>query len=81
MGACCIAVSLGAKFRTAAWRQYRAAMFVGMGLSALLPVAHGLVLFGVEQMDKQISLSWLVLQGYLYILGAIVYVVRYDTSS
>lgn len=56
-------------------------MFVGMGLSALLPVIHGLALFGVEQMDKQISLSWLVLQGYLYILGAIVYAVRNDTYS
>lgn len=50
-------------------------MFVAMGLSALLPVLHGLVLFGVAQMNKQIGLPWLVLQGYLYLSGAVVYAV------
>jgi adiponectin receptor len=51
-------------------------MFVSMGLSAIFPVLHGLKLYGTSQMRKQIGLSWLVLQGGLYILGAGIYAVR-----
>ena len=51
-------------------------MFVGMGISAVFPVLDGLRTFGFEQMQKQIGLSWLVLQGVLYILGAGLYAVR-----
>ena len=50
-------------------------MFVTMGLSAVFPVLHGLKLYGVEQMNKQIGLSWVVAQGFMYILGAAIYAV------
>ena len=50
-------------------------MFIGMGVSAVFPVLDGLRLFGLEQMQKQIGLFWLVLQGMLYILGAGLYAV------
>jgi adiponectin receptor len=50
-------------------------MFVSMGLSAVVPVLHGLRLYGVSQMRKQIGLPWLVLQGVLYVLGAGIYAV------
>ena len=50
-------------------------MFVLMGLSAVFPVLHGLKLYGYNQLNKQIGLSWLVGQGLLYILGAIIYAV------
>ena len=50
-------------------------MFVAMGLSAIVPVIHGVLLFGVAQLQKQIGLSWLVLQGALYITGAGIYAV------
>ena len=48
-----------------------------MGLSAVFPVIHGLKLYGVEQMQSRIGLTWLVLQGFLYILGAGLYAVRH----
>lgn len=51
-------------------------MFVAMGLSAVFPVLHGLRLYGASQMKKQIGLSWLVLQGVLYTLGAGIYAVN-----
>ena len=51
-------------------------MFVAMGLSAVFPVFHGLRVYGVAQLEKQIGLSWLVLQGVLYVLGAVIYAVR-----
>lgn len=50
-------------------------MFVAMGLSAVIPVLHGLKLFGVEKMERQIGLTWLVLQGVLYVFGAFLYAV------
>lgn len=51
-------------------------MFVGMGISAVFPVIDGLRMFGLDQMQKQIGLFWLVLQGALYIFGAGLYAVR-----
>lgn len=51
-------------------------MFVAMGLSAVFPVFHGILLFGLTQMYHQISLFWLFLQGFLYVLGAGIYAVR-----
>ena len=51
-------------------------MFVAMGLSAIFPVFHGLNLYGIGAMNEMIGLSWLVLQGVLYILGAGLYAVR-----
>lgn len=51
-------------------------MFVTMGLSAVFPVLHGLLLYGTQQMNRRIGLPWLVLQGLLYVLGATIYAVR-----
>lgn len=76
IGAGCSIVSLLPRFRTPRWRPFRAGMFVSMGLSAVFPVLHGLQLFGMEQMRRQIGLEWLLLQGFLYILGAGIYAVR-----
>ncbi|EAW09635.1 hemolysin III family protein [Aspergillus clavatus NRRL 1] len=76
IGLGCAAVSVLPQFRTPRWRPFRAAMFVGMGLSAVFPVIHGLRLYGMEQMTRQIGLGWLLLQGFLYILGATIYAAR-----
>lgn len=72
----CVCVSIVPQFRTPRWRPFRAAMFVGMGLSAIFPVLHGLSIFGIDRMRQQIGLSWLLLQGFLYILGAGIYAAR-----
>ena len=50
-------------------------MFVAMGLSAVFPVLHGLKMYGFQQMNKQIGLLWVILQGMLYITGAATYAV------
>lgn len=52
-----------------------------MGLSAIFPVFHGIYLYGIPQLEKQIGLSWLVLQGLLYIVGAGLYVVSTQHTS
>ncbi|KAL9064987.1 MAG: hypothetical protein Q9157_007639 [Trypethelium eluteriae] len=76
IGAGCAVVSINSEFRKPKWRPFRAAMFVGMGLSAIFPVLHGLRLYGVRRLDKTMGLSWVVLQGFLYVLGAGIYAVR-----
>jgi predicted membrane channel-forming protein YqfA (hemolysin III family) len=56
-------------------------MFVAMGLSAVFPVLHGMELYGVEEMRGRIGLIWLVLQGFLYILGAGLYAVSLQSTD
>jgi len=56
-------------------------MFVAMGLSAIFPVLHGLELYGIKQMRDRIGLTWLVLQGFLYILGAGLYAVSFSRQK
>ena len=51
-------------------------MFVGMGLSAVAPVVHGLLKDGLDELRKRMSLGWLVLQGAVYVAGAGVYAAR-----
>ncbi|KIW99347.1 uncharacterized protein Z518_11335 [Rhinocladiella mackenziei CBS 650.93] len=72
----CTVTSILPRFRTPVWRPYRALMFVGMGVSAIFPVFDGLRTVGWKGMENQIGLSWLVLQGALYILGAGLYAAR-----
>lgn len=75
IGAGTLVVVLYHKFRTPEWRPVRALMFVLMGLSAVVPVIHGLQLYGYERLERQMGLSWLVGQGVLYIAGAAIYAV------
>jgi len=69
------------RFRTPAWRPYRAGMFVALGLSAVFPIFHGLELYGIHEMRDRIGLVWLVLQGFLYILGAGLYAVSLNSVN
>ena len=63
------------RFRTPAWRPYRAAMFVGLGASGVVPMIQGLQSHGFEAMDERMSLSLVTLQGLIYIFGAFLYAV------
>ena len=47
-----------------------------MGLSAVLPILHGMQLYGLATLTHTIGLRWVVLQGMLYIVGAGLYAVR-----
>ena len=76
IGAGCALVCTSAHFRTPAWRPLRAAMFAAMGLSAVVPVLHGVLLYGAPAMRNTMGLAWLLLQGALYLLGAGLYAAR-----
>ncbi|KAG5208403.1 hemolysin-III channel protein Izh2 [Trichophyton interdigitale] len=76
LGAGCAAVATIPRFRKPALRPFRAAMFVALGLSAVFPVTHGVVVLGFSQARQQIGLDWLITQGALYIIGAAIYAAR-----
>ncbi|KAI7213727.1 HlyIII-domain-containing protein [Hortaea werneckii] len=76
IGAGTLGVVLLPRFRSPGWRPFRAFMFVAMGMSAVVPVIHGIRLYGLAQLEEKIGLSWLVTQGLLYVAGAAIYAAR-----
>lgn len=76
IGAATLAMISLPKFRTPTWRPVRALMYVAMGLSAVIPVVHGIQIYGIKQLERQMGLSYVVSQGVLYITGAALYAVR-----
>lgn len=70
-------VATQSRFRTPALRPFRAAMFVAMGLSAVVPVLHACRIYGFHTLRRTIGLDWVLLQGALYILGAGLYAARF----
>jgi adiponectin receptor len=64
------------RFRSRQWREFRAGIFVTMGLSALIPIIHGIKLFGLKQTHNQSGMYWFCLEGLFYGLGATFYAKR-----
>jgi adiponectin receptor len=53
-------------------------MFAALGLSAFVPIIHGIKSHGVAGMNSRISLfPWLALEGFCYLLGALLYAVSW----
>ena len=50
-------------------------MFVGLGLSGVIPVIHGTYVYGFWHLDERMGLRWVMIQGALYIFGAFLYAV------
>jgi len=81
-GAVCAYLSVNPKVRTPKWRTFRAVMFVSLGLSAVIPVIHGVRLYGLTVVNARIAfVPWLLIEGLMYILGASVYAVSPFTGA
>ncbi|KAG9240147.1 hemolysin-III channel protein-like protein Izh2 [Calycina marina] len=81
LGVGCACVSILERFRTPDWRPYRAAMFVAQGLSGVLPLLHGVRLYGLRTMQYRVGFLWILLEGAMYILGAGLYAARWPERS
>ncbi|KAK1759180.1 hemolysin-III related-domain-containing protein [Echria macrotheca] len=78
LGLGCLAVCWLDHFRTPAWRPYRALMFVGLGLSGVVPILQMLATeYSYQQLNAMMGLNWVILQGALYIFGAFLYAARW----
>ncbi|BGP52915.1 hypothetical protein JCM8202_003997 [Rhodotorula sphaerocarpa] len=62
--------------RTPEYRRFRTWIFIALGLSAVFPVGHAIVRYGLEDAATRISLFWLATGGALYIGGALLYAER-----
>ena len=75
IGSVCGIVTVDARFRTPEWRTWRTGLFVGMGASTVVPVLHGLKVYGFEALQERIALGWVISQWLTYVLGAAIYAV------
>ena len=64
------------RFEGPRFRIFRVSTLVLTGLSGFAPLIHGLKLFGLAQMIKQSGMPYYLLEGLLFILGAIFYATR-----
>nr|KAG5689662.1 hypothetical protein BaRGS_026777 [Batillaria attramentaria] len=76
LGSCCIVVSMWDKFAQPKFRPVRAGMFIGLGLSGVIPALHYVITDGFWHAINRAALGWLVLMAFLYIFGAVIYAAR-----
>ena len=50
-------------------------MFIALGVSGVIPIIHGVSIYGLQGLEDRMSLSWVVLHGVMYIVGAVLYAV------
>lgn len=77
----CITATLNPRFRHPKLRPYRAAMYSGLGLSAIVFIIHGLLIHGWEIQNSKMSLRWMGLMGALNLTGAAAYAARVGCSN
>jgi adiponectin receptor len=75
LGTATIVFLVNPRFQGRRWRVVRVCAFVGTGLSGLVPLAHGIKLFGFSQLLERSGMLYYLGEGMLYILGAIFYTV------
>eukprot|EP00116_Pleurobrachia_bachei_P004664 sb/3464926/ len=71
-----IIVSLWEKFDKPKYRTFRAAVFLSMGLSAIIPGFHYGFQYGWDRALDRASLGWMVLMGCLYVTGTLLYMLQ-----
>ena len=55
---------------------FLAGLFLGLGLSAVIPACHFLAISGFVEAFQNCAFGWILLMASLYITGAILYAVR-----
>ena len=76
LAAACVLATFHRKFRHPTLRPYRAAMYAGLGLSAIVFIVHGLIIYGWKIQNQRMSLLWMGLMGCLNLIGAVTYACR-----
>ncbi|EKM76775.1 hypothetical protein AGABI1DRAFT_115647 [Agaricus bisporus var. burnettii JB137-S8] len=57
-------------------RGARTAVFIALGVSAVVPVSHLIASLGLHELVINMGLGWLLVMGALYIIGALLYANR-----
>ncbi|KAH8829416.1 hemolysin-III related-domain-containing protein [Flagelloscypha sp. PMI_526] len=69
-------VVLSPTYGTPAYRGTRTAIFIALGLFAIVPTLHWAALHGIHKLFLEMGFEWLALSGALYIGGALLYANR-----
>ena len=72
----CVVATLHPRFRYPTLRPYRAAMYAGLGLSAVVFVVHGILLHGWIEQNQRMSVDWMGLMALFNLTGAVIYTTR-----
>ncbi|SLM36823.1 Hly-III-related [Lasallia pustulata] len=72
----CAVITLNPRFRRPELRPYRAAMYTGLGLSAMIFIVHGIMKYGWSMQNQRMSLSWMGLMTAFNLVGAVTYAAR-----
>lgn len=64
------------KFRSPTYRVMRSTMFASLGLSAFVPVVHGIILNGWEAQNQRMAITYFLGLGLLNATGTIIYAAR-----
>ena len=76
MGALNVYFSIHDRFGDKSWLTSRLLPFLGMGLSAFIPIGHAAYIFPYDQLRKQSGLNYYYLEGILMVIGVIFLAVR-----
>jgi len=76
VGLACALTTLHPSFSGPQSRHLRTALYLLLGASSFLPIAHGTHLYGVEEMDSRMSLGYYLGLGVCHGTGALLYAAR-----
>jgi adiponectin receptor len=74
-GSACVALISIPKFRTLRWRNLRVVAFFLFGLSAFVPLLHGVGLHGSDYMFRYMGMKWYLIELSLYATGTLIFAV------
>lgn len=81
LGLASVVVLINPKFQGPQYRAFRLSTFIATALSGLLPLAHGIQMFGFVQMLGQSGMGYYVIEGLVLMLGAMIYMVSITLLS
>lgn len=76
MALCCAIFTLNSRFGSPEFRHWRASFYAAFGLSSVIFVIHGLVLYGWELQKARMSLVWMGWMATANLTGAAIYAAR-----
>ncbi|KAJ3416422.1 hypothetical protein HDV05_001580 [Chytridiales sp. JEL 0842] len=68
-----ISFNLSSRFSGFKYSKLRTSMFIVLGASASIPILHAIILNGIPYIQKSMSVSYIVLQGFIFFLGALIF--------
>jgi adiponectin receptor len=72
-----VLVTFNRRLQSSQLRPYRAVMYTALGVSATIPIVHGVLIHGWEIQNKRISFTYVFLTAGLDLVAAVIYSIRF----